>query len=47
LKLEASEADKQITHKIIEAAKSLDIFVFDHVIVTEKSYFSFADQSML
>lgn len=43
----ASEADKQITKKLKEAGKHLDILVLDHVIVTEKSYFSFADDGIL
>lgn len=46
-KLEASEPDKQITKKIKEAGSYLDILVLDHVIITEKSYFSFADNSLL
>ncbi|MGA9591000.1 MAG: JAB domain-containing protein, partial [Salegentibacter sp.] len=28
-------------------AESLDIKVLDHIIVTEKSYFSFADEGLL
>lgn len=43
----ASEADKQITRKLKEAGKHLDILVLDHLIVTEKSYFSFADDGIL
>ena len=43
----ASEADKQITRKLKEAGKHLDILVLDHVIVTEKNYFSFADDGIL
>ncbi|ESU22092.1 radC protein [Flavobacterium enshiense DK69] len=43
----ASEADKQITRKLKEAGKHIDILVLDHVIVTEKSYFSFADDGIL
>jgi DNA repair protein RadC len=46
-KLQASEADKQITKKLGEAGKHLDILVLDHIIVTEKSYFSFADEGLL
>lgn len=46
-KLQASEADKQITKKLAEAGKHLDILVLDHIIVTEKSYFSFADEGLL
>jgi DNA repair protein RadC len=46
-KLEASEADKLITKKIVEAGKYLDILVLDHLIITENNYFSFADQQLL
>ena len=45
--LKASEADKQLTKKLKLAAESLDIKVLDHIIVTEKSYLSFADEGML
>jgi len=43
----ASEADKQITRKLKLAGESLDIKILDHVIVTETSYFSFADDGIL
>lgn len=45
--LNPSEADKQLTRKLKTASESLDIKVLDHIIVTEKSYFSFADEGML
>ncbi len=45
--LKPSEADKQLTQKLKTAAQSLDIKVLDHLIVTEKSYFSFADEGVL
>lgn len=45
--LKPSEADKQITKKLKNAAESLDIKVLDHLIVTEKAYFSFADEGHL
>ena len=45
--LKPSEADKQLTFKLNTAAKSLDIKVLDHLIITEKAYFSFADEAML
>lgn len=45
--LTASEADKQLTRKLKVAAESLDIKVLDHLIVTEKSYLSFADEGIL
>ncbi|CDF78258.1 DNA repair protein RadC [Formosa agariphila KMM 3901] len=43
--LKPSVADKQITQKLKTAASSLDIKVLDHVIITEQSYFSFADEN--
>lgn len=45
--LNPSEADKQLTRKLKTAAESLDIKILDHIIVTEKSYFSFADEGLL
>jgi DNA repair protein RadC len=45
--LKPSEADKTITEKLKTAAQSLDIKVLDHLIVTEKAYFSFADEGLL
>ncbi|HSI70119.1 MAG TPA: DNA repair protein RadC [Gillisia sp.] len=45
--LNPSEADKQLTRKLKTASESLDIKVLDHIIVTEKSYFSFADEGLL
>ena len=45
--LKPSEADKQITQKLKGAAQSLDIKVLDHLIITEKAYFSFADDNLL
>lgn len=45
-KLQASEADIQVTKKIKEAGKNLDIQVLDHVIITEKCYYSFVDEGI-
>ena len=45
--LKPSQADKDITQKLKTAAQSLDIKVLDHLIVTEKAYFSFADENLL
>lgn len=42
--LSPSENDKQITKKIKQAAKLLDITLLDHIIVTQTNYFSFADE---
>jgi DNA repair protein RadC len=46
-KLQASHADKQLTQKIKSAGETLDIKLLDHLIITEKSYFSFADEGIL
>jgi len=45
--LKVSDADKKITRKMQSAAEVLDIKVLDHVIITEKAYFSFADDNLL
>tara|TARA_R110001592_G_scaffold6645_7_gene35792 strand:- start:4047 stop:4733 length:687 start_codon:yes stop_codon:yes gene_type:complete len=46
-KLEPSNADKQLTQKIKQAGTTLDIKLLDHLIITEKAYFSFADEGLL
>jgi len=45
-KLQASDADIQITKKIKNAGQQLDIPVLDHIIITERSYFSFIDEGI-
>ena len=45
--LQPSEADKEITLKIAEAAKIMDIRLLDHLIIGEGGYFSFADENLL
>lgn len=45
--LKPSQADKDITQKLKKGAQSLDIKVLDHLIITEQSYFSFADEDLL
>lgn len=45
--LRPSAADKNITEKLKRAALSLDIKTLDHLIITEKAYFSFADEGIL
>lgn len=42
-----SEADIEITHKLAKAGKIMDVPVLDHIIVTDKSYLSFADEGLL
>ena len=46
-KTEPSSQDKVLTKKIKEAGVSLDIKLLDHLIITEKSYFSFADNGKI
>tara|TARA_R110002073_G_scaffold293194_2_gene458787 strand:+ start:65983 stop:66669 length:687 start_codon:yes stop_codon:yes gene_type:complete len=41
--IQPSISDKELTHKVKQAGDSLDIKLLDHLIITEKSYFSFAD----
>jgi len=45
--LKHSEADVALTEKVKNAAKLMDIQVLDHIIVTDQSYFSFADQGRI
>lgn len=45
-KLLASESDIQITKKIKEASRYLEINVLDHVIITDNGYYSFNDNGI-
>jgi len=45
--LKPSKSDKEITEKLKNASSALDIRVLDHLIVTEKAYFSFADEQLI
>lgn len=45
--LKPSQADINLTRKLRDAGQLLDIAVLDHVIFTNTSYFSFADEGML
>jgi DNA repair protein RadC len=45
--LKASQQDINLTKKLKEAGKALDISVLDHLIITDHSFFSFADNDML
>jgi len=42
-----SQADKQITTKIMEAGKNLDIQLIDHLIVGDNKYVSFVDEGWI
>jgi DNA repair protein RadC len=45
--LKPSRADEELTAKIKEAARYLDIKVLDHIIVSADGYYSFADEGLL
>lgn len=45
--LAASEADRNMTLKVREAGRLLDIALVDSLIITAEGYFSFADQGFL
>jgi DNA repair protein RadC len=42
-----SPEDRQITSKIVQACRFVDIHVLDHIIVGKDQFFSFADQGLL
>ncbi len=44
---QSSNADLQITRKIKDAAKLMDISVLDHIIIGQDKYLSLADEGML
>lgn len=43
----ASKQDIELTHKLIQAGKMLDIQMLDHLIIAGNKYFSFADEGMI
>ncbi len=45
--LQPSQADLDLTKKIREAGKLLEIQLLDHVIVTSEGYYSFADEGLI
>ena len=46
--LKASEADKQVTNRLVKAGELLDIKVLDHIILSPcGDYFSFTDEGLL
>jgi DNA repair protein RadC len=42
-----SEQDKILTRDLIIAATSMELRIFDHLIIGENSYFSFADEGLI
>ena len=45
--LQPSDADRKITRQVKEAGKILDIALLDHLILTEESFLSMADEGLL
>jgi DNA repair protein RadC len=45
--LKPSNADIKLTSAVKEAASFMDIALLDHIIVTDSSYYSFADEKMI
>lgn len=45
--LKPSRSDISLTQKLAKAAGVLDIKLLDHLIITESSYFSFADEKLI
>lgn len=45
--LSPSQADIDLTRKIKEGGKMLEISLLDHVILTQEAYFSFVDEGVL
>ncbi|MBB2149439.1 RadC family protein [Pedobacter gandavensis] len=45
--LKPSEEDLQLTRKLVSAGKLLDLYILDHLIITNKSFFSFNDEGLI
>ncbi|QEE49121.1 DNA repair protein [Flavobacterium alkalisoli] len=45
--LEPSDVDKQLTTKLKEACKLLDLVLLDHLIISKEGYYSFSDNDIL
>lgn len=45
--LQPSREDKDMTHKILQGAKFLEISIIDHIIVANRDYYSFRDNGLL
>jgi len=45
--LKPSQSDINLTKKLIEFSKLIDITILDHLIITDTDYYSFADNNMI
>jgi len=46
-KIEPSKVDKILTKDLIIAARAMEMRIFDHLIIGENRYFSFADEGLI
>lgn len=45
--LQPSVADIDITKRVVEIAKLLEIIILDHMIITSGGYYSFSDEGLI
>ncbi len=45
--LKPSKGDDNVTNKIRKACEAIDVLLYDHIIVTSESYYSYADEGQL
>ena len=45
--LKPSEADINLTRKMVEVGKLLELHVYDHLIVIRNKYYSFGDEGLI
>jgi DNA repair protein RadC len=45
--LQPSEADKDVTDRLIQVGRIMKVLVLDHLIITENSYYSFTNSGLL
>lgn len=45
--LKPSQQDVNVTKKLVEAGRVLDLHVLDHLIITNKSFYSFGDEGLI
>jgi len=45
--VEPSDSDKSLTRDLIVASTAMELRVFDHIIIGENQYFSFADEGLM
>lgn len=45
--LQPSQADIELTNKLHQAGRTLDIIVLDHLVVADAGYYSFADEGLI